>query len=119
MRWVVKTSSVRISTVEGERIYRSLDEVPEALREKIHVTAAGPRSQTILIANQEAYDHILRGSPELPPEMRKFQPALLRQRAGSSGAGVAERHWRALAIGGIGAILGLWALWIWALHRGM
>ncbi len=117
MRWVVKTSAVRISTKEGERIYRTLDDVPQPLRDEVEKTVEGPRSQTILIANQEAYDHILRGVPELPPEMRKFQPALLRQRGRRSST--AGRHWKMLAIGGFAVIFTLWALWIWALQSGM
>lgn len=117
MRWVVKTSAVRVSTRQGERIYGSLNEVPEELRSTIDKTVAGPRSQTILIANQEAYDHILQGTPGLPPEMQKFQPALLRQRTRSGG--VSPRQWKALAIGGFAAIFTLWAFWIWALRSGM
>jgi hypothetical protein len=117
MRWVVKTSAVRVSTRDGDRIYGSLEETPSALREQIEKTVAGPRSQTILIANQEAYDHILRGTPGLPAELQKFQPALLRQRAAKpSAVGV---HWKRLAIGGFAAIVSLWALWIWALRSGM
>ncbi|MBI1357241.1 MAG: hypothetical protein GC160_23115 [Acidobacteria bacterium] len=117
MRWVVKTSSVRVATGDSDRVYRSLDEIPGGLREQVRETIAGPRSQTILIANQEAYDQILRGVPDLPPEMRKFQPALLRQRGrvGSKG----DRHWKMLLFGGFTAIFLLWALWIWSIRSGM
>lgn len=117
MRWVVKTSAVRVSTLEGDRIYGSLEETPASLREQIEKTVAGPRAQTILIANQEAYDHILRGTPGLPPEMQKFQPALLRQRSAKAAAGPV--NWKRLAFGGFAAIFTLWALWIWALRSGM
>lgn len=117
MKWVVKTSAVRISSREGERIYRSLQDVPSELRAKVESTMAGSHSQTILIANQEAYDHIALGVPDLPPEMRKFQPALLRQRGRKPSA--AGRHWKALAVGGFAAIVALWAAWIWALRSGM
>ena len=117
MRWVVKTSLVRVSTLNSDRVYRSLEEVPAELRDNIRETIAGPRSQTILIANQEAYDKILRGVSDLPAEMRKFQPALLRQRGRAAAAG--GRQWQAVLIGGFAGIFMLWALWIWAIRSGM
>jgi len=60
MNWVMKTSSVRVSTDRGERIYRTLDEIPKALREEILATFDSENCQTILIANPEAHDHMVR-----------------------------------------------------------
>jgi hypothetical protein len=60
MNWVMKTSSVRVSTRRGERIYRTLEEIPGPLREEILATFESENCQTILIANPEAHDHMVR-----------------------------------------------------------
>ena len=127
MKWVVKTSSVRVSDGEGDRVYRSLDDVPEELREKMRKTMDGPSSQTILIANQEAYDHAQSDDAEdLPTPLEKMRRAL-RPEAGPSpapgpGTPVAREPdlaWRPLLYGGLAAIAALWSLWIWAIRSGM
>ena len=60
MNWVMKTSSVRVSTTRGEQIYRTLDEIPKPLRDEILATFESENCQTILIANPEAHDHMVR-----------------------------------------------------------
>lgn len=60
MNWVMKTSSVRVSTKRGEQIYRTLDETPKPLRDKILATFESENCQTILIANPEAHAHMVR-----------------------------------------------------------
>lgn len=115
MKWVVKTSSVRISTELGDRAYRSLEEVPEELRARIRETLEGPNAETILIANQEAYDRVIRGVEDLPEEMQRFRPVLLNYNKKPTGdAG----EWRPLLIGGLATIVALWGLWLWALSAG-
>lgn len=116
MKWVVKASSVRVSTLQGDRVYGSLDDVPAELRERIRTTLEGPRSETILIANQEAYDRVIRGVEDLPEEMQRFRPVLLNQRSSKPAVDAAE--WRPLLIGGLATIVALWGLWLWALSAG-
>jgi ferric-dicitrate binding protein FerR (iron transport regulator) len=66
MRWVLKTSSVRVATAEHEQVYRSLEDVPTDLQKEIRKTLEGPNSDTIYIANQEAYERIKELTHELP-----------------------------------------------------
>lgn len=79
MNWVMKTSSVRVSTTHGERVYRTLDEIPLPLRNEILATFDSENCRTILIANPEAHEHMMRltdgrrireskaAAPEEPP----------------------------------------------------
>ena len=118
MKWVLRTTSVRVADDQGERLYGSLDDVPPEMREKIVESLDGPHSQTILIANQKAYDHIA-DDDELPEELRRLKPALLQHRDGQevdSAAG--DGNWKGLLAGGMMLIVVLWAMWIWAIRSG-
>lgn len=130
MKWVVRTSSLRVADSGGDRVYRSLEEAPEDLREKVRAAFEGSSSQTILIANQEAYDHIAgehddEGEP-LADRLRRSMGAPLVRRRGASrrrrdrtrGAAEADQSWRLLLAAGLAAIGALWGLWLWAIQSG-
>jgi hypothetical protein len=121
MKWVLRTTTVRVSDPQGDRLYESLEETPPELREKIGEAVNGPDSQTILIANQKAYDQIADGDEDLPEELRRLKPALLRHRASTERETVshADSSWKLLLGGGVAAITLLWALWLWAIRSGM
>ena len=121
MKWLLRTMSVRVSDAAGERLYESLEGAPPELREKIVASINGPDSQTILIANQKAYDQIAEGDEELPEELQRLKPALLRHRASADGPRIvqADVRWKPLLGGGVGVIFVLWAIWLWALRSGM
>ena len=59
MKWVLKTSSVRVGTSDDDRVYRSIQDAPPELRDRIRKAIEGPNVRTILIANQTVYDQIL------------------------------------------------------------
>jgi hypothetical protein len=119
MKWVLRTSSVRVADEQGERLYRSLEDVPPEMRDKIVESLNGEDSQTILIANQKAYDRIAEGGDELPEELRRLKPALLRHREGVETESTRpDGNWRRLLAGGVALIVLLWAMWIWALQSG-
>ncbi len=120
MKWVVKTSTVRVSDKTGERVYRSLEDAPPEVRERIRRTLEGPNSQTILIANQEAYDRIASRQDDAPESFEKLR-RLLRgsARAEQSAAPQQATRWKPLLAAGLGLIGLLWALWIWAIRSGM
>lgn len=58
MTWVLKTSTVRVSTREVDQAFPSLEEVPGPLREKVKAAIEGPDAEVLLIASQEVYEHI-------------------------------------------------------------
>lgn len=120
MKWVVRTSAVRVATRRGERVYRSLDDLPKGLQQRARNSLEGPNARTILIANQEAYDRISRDVGELPPEMQRLRSSLLSRRSkrGVSVRG-ADREWKVILFSGLTAIVALWAFWLWSIQSGM
>ncbi len=113
MKWVLKTSSVRIATRDQDRVYRSIQDAPPELRERIKEVLQGPDSETIFIANQEAYDRLFKTSKEAPANFRNVEMEADR------GENEIERHLtpsarRVLAamFSAIGALWLIWALFI-------
>ena len=122
MKWVVRTSAVRVATRDGQRVYRSLDDLPQPLQEQARHSLDGPNARTILIANQEAYDRISRDVGELPPEIERLRPAILGRRAAQRRPRPVrgtDLEWKVALAGGLTAIIGLWAFWLWSLQSGM
>jgi len=125
MKWVAKTSSVRVSDQRGDRVYDSIEEIPGELRERIEKAVEKP-AQTILIANPEALRQIEDASGELPDALKRIQQELSpahveetpkpRQRPAPAEPDI---DWRILLGGGLAAIASLWALWIWSIRSGM
>lgn len=110
MKWVVKTSSVRVASGNQDRIFRSLDDLPPALRERVVETIEGPNCETVLIANQAAYDCIAEGG-RLAAE-RAEKPSVIRETRRRKNA-FSTRHW---VIGAASAVLALWAAFLWAIY---
>jgi hypothetical protein len=109
MRWVGKTRTVRIATGDGDRVYHSIEDVPAELRKVVNETLEGPNSETVLIANQEAYERLSQQFRELP--------AGLRQAAGEAAERPARvspsRSWKWGVVGLLSGIPALWLLWAW------
>lgn len=120
MKWVVRTSSVRVAAKDSDRVYRSMDDVPPDMRTRIQETVEGPNALTILIANHEAYDRITRGvgSRELPAEMQRLKPQPTRERKARKPIRGSDLEWKIALVGGSLAIVGLWALWLWSIRIG-
>jgi len=125
MKWVAKTSSVRVSDERGDRVYRSVEEVPDGLRERIEKAVDQP-AQTILIANPEALRQIEDANGELPEALKKLRQELTPDRVRQAPSprepkapAAPDIDWRILLGGGLAAIASLWALWIWSIRSGM
>jgi len=69
---VFQTSTVLISTERADRVYRSVEEVPVRLRNRLLKTTNGANSATILIADRK-------GRKEIDKALRKA-PALAQRR---------------------------------------
>jgi len=75
---VFQTSTVLISTGGGERVYRSVDEVPARLRNRLLKTTNGANSATILIADRRGRKEIARAMRKLPwPAQRRLLHSVL------------------------------------------
>jgi hypothetical protein len=66
----LKTSAVYISQGERLEIYRSLDDVPADLRERLIRTANSSNSATILIADRGGREEISRAMKGLPSRLQ-------------------------------------------------
>ena len=104
MKWVIKTSSVRVASGNQDRIFRSLDDLPPALRERVIETIEGPNSETVLIANQAAYERIVEGGRKAAEGAER--PAVISEAPQRTRA-LSTRHW---VIGAAFAILALWGV---------
>jgi hypothetical protein len=122
MKWVGRTGFVRVASAQGDRIYRSLDDLPEDLREQARLALEGSNSETILIADPESYERIVKSGGAKPDELQWLRPAKHSEEAKAttpSASPEADRHWKIVLGVGVLAILTLWAIWLWAVQSGM
>lgn len=104
-----KCSTILISVGEKTEVFRSVDEVPPELRERLIETTQGIHSATILIADKGGREEILR-------TIREREPADESRLAALTEAGARRRRlvltWnglgRLLVLGSLGYIL--WVL---------
>ena len=86
---VFQTSTVVISAGAAHRVYRSVDEVPARLRNKLLKSTNGANSATILIADRRGRKQIAKVMRGLPANaQRKLMSSLL---TGESPAGVLQQ----------------------------
>lgn len=68
---VLKSSTILISTGETEAVYRSVKEIPVALRRKLLKSTNGLNSATILIADRRGREEIARAIQNLPSSLQR------------------------------------------------
>lgn len=69
-RVTVKTSTIFIAKAGKTRVYRSVEEVPAALRKELEVSTNSFNSATILIADRRGREEIIRALNGLPSTLR-------------------------------------------------
>jgi predicted amidophosphoribosyltransferase len=73
-----QTSTVLISTLAEDHVYRTVDEVPPRLRTRLLKSTNGGNSATILIADRRGRTEIARALRKLPsPAQRKLRRTVL------------------------------------------
>lgn len=72
MKWVLKTSTLRVATRQKDFVSQSIEDLSPEWQEKVLSTLRGPNTKTIFLANQEAYDRIAHIAPGLAPETNPF-----------------------------------------------
>lgn len=78
-RATFKSSTIFISVGDRTAVYRSLSEVPPKLRKKLQETTNGINAATILIADRNGRDEIVRAIQGMPNGMRsRVASSLLR-----------------------------------------
>jgi hypothetical protein len=107
---LVRTSSILIVSDSAESVYRSVDEVPEPLRQKLVVATQGINSATILIADRRGREEIARAIRKLPSATQR---RLFRTLSGVAPA-EARKSFRVSAAELVGIMLaGSTALLVW------
>jgi hypothetical protein len=81
---IVKTSTILISSGEKQNVYRSVEEVPDSLKQQLVKSTSGLNSATIVIADRLGRKEIAKAIRNLPtsenaaePAPKKIRPALL------------------------------------------
>ena len=106
----VKSSTIFISTGKRTKIYRSVADVPPVLRKRLEQSTNGMNSATILIADRNGREELVRSIQGLPSGVQTRVGANRRPKASAerpTGLWNEYRHWIELA--GIGILgLGIW-----------
>ena len=106
----LKTSTIFISVGEKTRVYRSVDDVPPKLRRKLSESTNGLNSATILIADRNGREELVKAIQGRPSQLqsrntRDPQPAEPDQ-------SITRRYWpQMIGIGILGLSMWLLALW--------
>jgi hypothetical protein len=65
-----RTSTIFIATSDDTRVYRSVDDVPQPLRQKLLECTRGLNSATILIADKQGREELVRALQGRPSEVQ-------------------------------------------------
>jgi hypothetical protein len=95
-RHTLRSSTIFISVGDETRVYRSVDEVPQALRRKLRESTSGLNSATILIADRRGREEIVRAIRGLPSGVRSRLASNLYARAQSRHRWTRHFDWRTL-----------------------
>ena len=108
----IKSSTIFISIGKRTKIYRCVEDVPPTLRKRLEQSTSGMNSATILIADRNGREELIRSIQGLPSGVQtRVGPG--RKRKASAAQPAAQlwkdyRHW--IELSGVG-VLGL-ALWL-------
>ncbi len=69
-RVTARSSTIFIATSEATRVYRSVEEIPPALRRKLQESTRGMNSATILIADKRGREELVRALQGQPSEVQ-------------------------------------------------
>ncbi len=115
-RLVTKYSTILIAVGDDTRLYRSLEEVPELLREQLIDSTTGENSATLLIADPNGRQEILRLIAQKHEDLNyaALAASLMQRSAWDSGAAARWRSrlsllGRALLLASLGYVIWLLA----------
>jgi len=113
-RQTIRSSTIVIATGDEMRVYRSVDEIPGPLRQKLEETTNGLNSATILIADRRGREELVRAIRGLPSGVRSRLASTLRGRRGTRRRWrfdwrTLARHWAEILLPGVIAV-SVWLL---------
>jgi hypothetical protein len=105
-RQTICSSTIFIAVGDETRVYRSVEEIPAPLRQKLEQTTNGLNSATILIADRRGREEIVRAIRGLPSGVRSRLAATLQSRTGSRRRWHFDwrallRHWAEILLPGV------------------
>lgn len=107
-----KYSTILIASGRETRIYRSVHDVPQTLRRKLVEITSSRNAATLLIADENGRQEILKSLHGLPSAVQtRWLRSLLSRRARPSPGRVILRNWRQIAEFTVLAAIGL-LLWL-------
>ncbi len=117
-----RTSTIFIATNDDTKVYRSVEDVPLPLRQKLLECTRGMNSATILIADKQGREELVRALQGRPSEvqcrlvdnMRSRQPEELAEPTPSVSVFRSARFWLEILLP-VAAGASLWALSQWRL----
>src|SRR3954453_15907503 len=81
-----KSSTIYIAAGNGTQVFRSLAQVPPRLRQKLHETTQGQNSATILIADRQGREELVRALQGEPSRVQCRLAESLRMRQSQTAA---------------------------------
>jgi hypothetical protein len=104
-RVTVKTSTIFVSVGEETHVYRSLGEVPAPLRKKLEQSTTGINAATILIADKNGREEIVRAIRGLPTGLEGHVKTALRPNAPEPSRWKNWNAWLELLLPGVVGLL--------------
>ena len=111
----LKTSTIFVAAGQHMQVYRSVDDMPVSLRQKLEKITNSSNSATILIADRKGKEELVRAIQGLPSSipLRVTEEARRkREQRETLDKARAQRYWMEIGLIGILVIL-LWLLSIW------
>lgn len=113
-RMTVKRSTIFISVGDRTSVYSSLEEIPPPLRRKLHESTNGLNAATILIADRNGREEIVKALQGLPSDVRPRTAG--RRKNGRAGARSGKVDWWTWLEFGLAGAVGL-LIWLAFVYR--
>ncbi len=88
-----KSSTIFISAEGTTKVYRSVDDVPEHLRKRLHESTHGVNAASILIADKRGREELVRALQGGPSDLQCRVVDTLRSRKAESSAPKKDSYW--------------------------
>ena len=110
---LVKTSSVLVASGEGEQVYRTIEDLPPELRDKLQKALSAAEAETIILADEQGRDQIFQVIRSLPPDLQRRVLSALRLAGPTEPLVPPGRPWKLWLLSACVALLALllWRIW--------
>ena len=110
---LVKTSSVLVASGEGEQVYRTIEDLPPELRDKLQKALSAAEAETIILADEQGRDQIFQVIRSLPTDLQRRVLSALHLAGPTEPQVTPGRSWKLWLLSAGVALLALLLWWIW------